>query len=175
MAKFNKLKVNEVLSESTYYKVIKIVGNQAQLQTDTGKNIVVDNQIVENCLKSADQFETEEKKTRTELSEILFANPNVAMTVSYNKKVDPKTVLAEIMNAHQNTAPKDIEKAFKKAINTAIEGEERIMRGRHYGNIDNNGRLNFHDMDVDSGNPNRLVDPRTLNFLIVNGVKYIQK
>lgn len=175
MAKFNKLKAGEILSESTYYKVVKVAGNKVQLVTDAGVNIVVDDQLVEKGLKSGDQYETEEKKTRTELSEILFANPNVAMSLSYNKKVDPKTVLAEIMNAHQNTAPKDIEKAFKKAINTAIEGEERLMRGRHYGSVDNNGRLNFVDMDVTSGNPNRLVDPRTLNFIIVNGVKYVQK
>lgn len=72
------------------------------------------------------------------------------------------------------------ESDFKKAVNAAIEfkGEERTMKGRHYGATDPGGRYHFVDMEQENDSSkdydtrNRLVDPRTLNWLIVNGVKY---
>ena len=55
------------------------------------------------------------------------------------------------------------------------------MKGRHYGNIDDLGRIHFIDMEVEKGdNPDydgrsRQVDPRTIQYLIVNNVKYTLK
>ena len=74
------------------------------------------------------------------------------------------------------------EDAFKKAVSKAIDlkGEERTMVGRHYGTQDANGRVSFVDMEVETKASGydarmRLVDPRTLNYLIVGGVKYVVK
>jgi len=66
-------------------------------------------------------------------------------------------------------------------LKTALEGEERTMVGRHYGSQDEFGRIKFIDMDAkldpakDYDTRQRLVDPRTLNWLILKGVKYIVK
>jgi hypothetical protein len=174
---FNKLVVGAILSESQYYSVAKIVGDKVQLNNDNGDPIVVNKDYVENLLSSADQFQSEEKKTRTELAEILFANPNVAMTVNFNKAVKAADVKAEIIAAYENSTPKEFATKIGKSVNKALDGEERTMKGRHYGNKDNNGRLNFIDMEAAGKGDTRmrLVDPRTINFIIVRGVKYIQK
>lgn len=55
------------------------------------------------------------------------------------------------------------------------------MIGRHYGNLNEFGRLSFIDMEEikDSSKPYetriRQVDPRNLLWLIVDGIKYIVK
>ena len=55
------------------------------------------------------------------------------------------------------------------------------MVGRHYGAVDEFGRIHFVDMEIERDitksydNRMRLVDPRTIKYLIVNNVKYILK
>lgn len=50
MTKFKNLKQGSVLSESQFYKVVKVSGNKVQLETDNGENVVVDDKYVEPCL-----------------------------------------------------------------------------------------------------------------------------
>lgn len=182
MADFNKLQTKQVLSETQFYIVEKIVGDKVQLGTESGKSVVLDKGYVEVLLTSADQYETTEKITRTELAELLVKNPNVAMTVNFNKKVDEKEVLKEMLDVHRNTAPKDVEKQFKLAVKKALEGEERTAVGRHNGHINQFGRLDFIDMGKEkksssAGYDGRQiqVDPRTINWLILRGVRYEAK
>jgi hypothetical protein len=74
----------------------------------------------------------------------------------------------------------DFEKAVKKNLADALTGEERTMVGRHYGRTDEFGRIKFIDMEApggydeakDSDSRQRLVDPRTINWAILRGVKY---
>ncbi len=54
-------------------------------------------------------------------------------------------------------------------------GEERILRGRLLEHEDLLGRSLVHDFDVEKGTPLREVDHRTLQWLIINGVKYTLK
>jgi hypothetical protein len=54
-------------------------------------------------------------------------------------------------------------------------GEERTLRGRLLEHEDLLGRSMVHDFDVGSGAPMRMVDHRTLLWLILNGVKYTLK
>lgn len=181
MSKFSKLKVGEVLSEAQYYKVVKIVGDKAQLVNDHSENIVVDNKYVDNSLISASQFEKEEKVNKTELATIFISNPSVVMETNFNKKVDEKEVLAQVMSEISNAKLSDIEKAVKAAIKKSINGEPRTMIGRHFGDYNELGRVNFIDMN-EVKDPNkeydsrqRQVDPRTLNYIILKGVKYSLK
>lgn len=180
-ANFKNLQVGNVLSETQYYKVEKIVGNNVQLGTDDSESIVLDKGYVEKFLTSAHDVEKTEKVSRTEMAEILLSHPRIAITVCYNKQVKEADVVKEIMEAYANTAPKEADKAMKKAVKKALEGEERVMVGRHYGSKDDFGRLHFVDMEQERGtNPtfdgrSRLVDPRTLNWIIANNVKYVIK
>ena len=180
MSKFKSLVVGEVLSETQYYKVEKIAGNRAQFLTDNGDRVVLDESYVNNLLASAQQFEKTEKVTKTALAEIFMKNARVAMTVQFNKQVKPEDVSKGIVALYDKMGigmtKADFTKQVKKALN--LKGEERVMVGRHYGTTDVNGRVHFIDMNVDKAagkdydTRQRLVDPRTLNYIIVNNVKY---
>ena len=41
MTNFKDLKQGSVLSETNYYKVVKVVGSEVQLTTDSGEDVVV--------------------------------------------------------------------------------------------------------------------------------------
>lgn len=186
MTDFKKLKVGSKLSETQYYKVEKVVGNQVQLRNDFDEPVVVDNNYVEKCLTSADQFEQERTMSRTDVANLFIASTNVALTVNYNKQVNEKDVKDQLVSLYPNKGGKilseaDYKKAISKVISSALSGEERIMVGRHYGNQDEFGRVRFIDMEksqdksLDYDNRQRLVDPRTINWLILKGVKYVVK
>ena len=183
MTNFKDLKVGDVLSETQYYKAEAISGNKVQLVNDNGDKCVVDSEYVRKSLSSAIQFESIEKVTKTRLAEIFLENSRVAMTVNYNKQVEQKAVVDGITEIYSNLTmgmtKEDFGKKVTKVLN--LKGEERMMVGRHYGSHDINGRVHFIDMMVekdgkkDYDTRQRLVDPRTLNYVIVNNVKYLIK
>lgn len=168
---FKKLKEGEKLSETQYYKVIKIKGDKVQIKNGLGQDVVVDKNYVENCLISGEQFTEEKTLTKTELAKLFLENPNVVFTVSFNKQVKPEDVTKEIMGAYERSTVKTMETAVKKAVKAALNGQERILTGYHTGVQDDFGRVSAMDMNIDK-DPMRLVDPRQLNYLIIKGVKY---
>jgi len=178
---FKELKVGNKLSETQYYSVVKIVGDKIQLVNGIEQNIVVDKAYVEECLISGEQFTKEEKVTKTDLTNMFLANPNVVFTVSFNKQVKEADVVKEIMETYGDSTPKTMETAVKKAVKRALAGEERILVGYHTGVQDEFGRISAIDMNLektvgkDYDTRLRLVDPRQLNFLILKGTKYIVK
>lgn len=181
MEKFKNLKNGEVLSETQYYKVVKKSGNKVQLVNDLGENIVVDNNYVNTCLTSAAQFEKEEKISKTEAAAMFIANPYTAIMANFNKQVKEADVVKEIMTVYEDSTPKTMGEAVKKAVRRALHGEERTIVGRHTGNQDEFGRVNFTDMELEKDPTKdydtrlRLVDPRTLNWFILRNTKYLVK
>lgn len=180
MAKFSDLKTGSILGETQYYKVEKISGEKVQLATGAG-HVVVDKNYVETYLNSGDQFSKEEKVTKTVLADTFINSPRVAMTVKYVKQDKPKSNRAyKAELADQVAAVKakriTVESALANPVLPYIPGEERTMRGWHESHVDDMGRIQFTDMDATgSGAPLRLVDPRTIQWLIVNDVKYVLK
>lgn len=180
MANFKKLVEGEVLSESQFYKVIKVKGDEVQIQNTSGENVVVNSKYVENCLTSANQFITEKTINKTEAANILLSNPNTAMTVSFNKQVKPADVKKAMKDLYPNAgkivAKKDYDKSVDTILKGALEGEERKIVGYHQNNLTELGRLNFIDMEVPKGeHPMRQIDQRSINYLIVKGTKYTVK
>jgi len=174
------LTVGSVLSETQFYKIQSVQGDSVLLTTDNNETIQMSKGYATSLCESADDFTTESKVTRTELVDKFLSSARTAMTVHYNKKVDPAAIKKSIVALYPNKGKMISELEFSKAVAKAInlKGEERIMRGRHYGVQDSNGRISFVDMDLPSTDPSsrfRLVDPRTLNWLIVGGVKYVVK
>ncbi len=177
---FSKLNTGEILSESQYYKVVKKQGDKVQLLNDHGENIVVDRSYVENCLNSASQYDKEENLTKTKLAELFINSPRQAMTVCFNKQIKQEDVSKALSKLYKEFSfgmtQKDYDEKVKAALN--LKGEERVMVGRHYGGVDVNGRVGFLDMNIDRDvsksydNRSRLVDPRTINYIIVDNVKY---
>lgn len=178
MTTFKNLKPGTALSESQFYVVEKVSGDKVQLQTDNGGHVVVDKAYVEGYLFSADQYTETKTVSRSEAAAILLSNPSVVMTVNFNKQVKDADVVKEIMSAYEDSTPKTMETAVKKAVKKALTGEERTMIGRHFGDLNDLGRINFIDMQVpkEAGKTYdtriRQVDPRSVNYLIVRGVRY---
>lgn len=176
--KFKSLKTNEVLSEQQFYKVVKTSGDKVQLKNDNGEMIVVDSKYVESCLTSAQQYSSEKTVNKTEAAAIFISQAGVAITVNFNKQVKEADVVKEIMTTYEGSAPKVFEAAVKKAVKNALSGIERTMVGRHYGDMNELGRINFIDMEEektpgkDYDSRLRQVDPRSINWFICRGVKY---
>lgn len=185
MATFKNLTTKTKLSETQYYTVEKIQGNKVQLKNDFGENVVVDEKYVEKCLVSSDEFTETKTMSRTDITNLFLSSTNTALTVNYNKQVNEDEVKKKLHALYPNKGTIMSESDFKKQVNAALkgalEGEERTMVGRHYGSQDEFGRVRFIDMEIvkdptkEYDTRSRLVDPRTLNWLILKGVKYIVK
>lgn len=181
LTEFSAINESTKLSETQYYKVAKIQGERLQLVNDYGENIIVSKQYAESCLVTADQFSEQKQVNKTEAAAIFLANPSIVMTVNFNKQVKVADVEKEIMEAYDSSTPKLFETAMKKAVKRGLSGEERTIVGRHYGGQNEFGRVNFIDMNLEKDESKdydtriRQVDPRTINYLIVNNVKHTVK
>lgn len=181
MTKFRKLSVGECLSETQYYTVDKIVGDKVQLSTDNGGKVVVDSKYVESYLISATQYDKEEKVSRTALAENIMSHPRVVMTVNYNKQVKEADVVERLEKEIASSSKTILKTRLKAVVKSVLDGEERTLVGRHSNSLDAGGRIQFVDMQIEKDDSKsydprmRLVDPRTLNWAIINGVKYVVK
>lgn len=183
MIKFGELKKDNILGESQYYKVVKKSTNSVTLSIE-GQEVEIGKEYIEKYLDSADQFNTTEKHTKTQLADLFVSNPRIVMTVAFIKQDKPKTKKAYKADLEVQAAKvkeeflakgvSAIEEALANPVLFYIPGELRIMRGRHYGELNDMGRINFVDMDVTDSNI-RQVDPRTIQYLIINNTKYILK
>lgn len=183
--KIANLKKGSILSETSFFTVTKVDKQGVEVVDTLGNKVTIGNDYVNAILDSADYFETEEDKNMTELADIFKQSTRVAMTVAFTKKEDTKKVRdynAEVKQAIervQNAKVSEVEGLLKDLIENpiarTIPGELRVMKGRHYGHMNDLGRINFIDMelpDSDPANKERQVDTRTISYLIVNKVKY---
>ncbi len=180
------LSKGDVLSEQQFYVVEKVSKSDISLRTDAGEPIIVSTDYADSQLMSAKHFGEEKVMTKTEAAAFLLANSGVAMTVNFNKQVKEADVKKELVALYPNKGGRilsesDYTKRVSAILKTALEGEERTMVGRHYGELNDLGRVNFIDMEIakDSTKANdnrlRLVDPRSINWLICRGVKVVVK
>lgn len=191
MVNIKDLKKGSILSENSFFVVEKVIKNGVIVKDEFGNEVEIGKEYVENLLASADSCQTESKVTVTELADIVKNNPRIAMTVAFYKKDVTKT--KKVYNAEVNEAIEKVRNAkvsevepllrdlVENPISKVIPGELRVMKGRHYGHIDDMGRLHFVDMeqvqDPKRSDDSRMrqVDPRTLQYVIVNNVKYSLK
>ncbi len=172
--------MKKFFSEIQYYtQVDTLADGGIVVLNETGQKISLSPKYVQDCLISADTFSKEEKVTRTQLAEKFISSTRVVMTVCYNKQVKSTDVKDKLASLEGHTGA-SFKKELAKVSKTLLEGEERVMVGRHYGHINEFGRIDFTDMEQEKGDGVfdgrlRQVDPRTLSWLIVDGVKYIQK
>ena len=180
-----------ILSETSFYVVKEVQQTKVIVKDDFGHEITLGKPYVEQICISADHFTTEEKKSMTELAELFINSPRIAMTVSFITKASEKTKkdfeaekkakIDEIQNASIKNATALLNDLMENPITNVIPGKLRTMKGRHYGHVDDLGRVNFIDMEItkdptkDYDTRSRQVDPRTIQELIINKTKYILK
>ena len=184
------MKKGEILSEIQFYTVKEVNKNEITVVDDLGNEIDISLDYANLVLNSASNYDKVEKLSATALAEKFLSFTRIAMTVCYLKKDENKTKanlkrekeqkLSEFLNSVKDL--KNIEKAALELIEnpvlTYIPGEERIMVGRHYGIVNDLGRIEFLDMEVAKNttlnydNRMRQVDPRTLKYFVANKIKY---
>jgi hypothetical protein len=187
-------KKGDILSETAYYVVQGSDGKGGIVTLDDfGNEITLSKDYVESdILVTGDYFDSEEDKTATELAEIFLANPYRVLTVCFipQGKDKSKTQLAKDRAAWAEQVEKAlmakgrsaIEEFASKPVETKEKTDPRVMRGRWHGAQDNFGRVNMVDMEkpLPGAGANydtrlRQVDTRTIQYLIVDKVKYTLK
>jgi hypothetical protein len=177
----SRLKVNEYLCDIQYYKILKINPQQITVVNERGFEFDIDRDIVEEGLYSASQYQIEKAVTRTEICEILEQAGSHVFTVNFNRQVQEQELQDKLLEAIKQEAEKpdnerDIEKAIKKLSKEALKGGERTLVGYLLQTEQKMGRSLVIDLQVPSDrNRIRLVDHRTINWLILQNVKYTVK
>jgi len=145
----SKVGTNDLMAFVNYVKVKQVLkGGEELIVTDLDHNkrdIKIAGKDLIENSLSADQFTSTEKVTKTEAAEILISLFNRPFTVSFNKQSDKS---------------------------------ERILRGRFVKHEALLGRSMVEDLDEPADSPKgriRQVDHREVNWIIVEGVKYIVK
>lgn len=186
MINYSNLKVGDILSETSYY-VVKKVGSACIIADNSIgiKNIELSKTYVEQLLASANQIDKEEKLSQTEIISILMSNPRTACSVYFQKQDTPKTKKAikeetakwveEAKAAFLSKGIIGLEEFATNPVKDYIPGEMRLIKGYHTGSQDERGRLQFVDMEDTKVTVPKAVDTRTIEWVIVNNVKYIKK
>ncbi len=147
----SKVKQNDLMAIIHYVKVANIAASGDRMQVTPvnggGQPIdVIGKELIIAAL-SADYFAEEVATTMTDVASKLIESYNRPLTVCFVKQ------------------PKKGEE----------EGEERVLRGRFLSSEALLGRSYVEDMDKPEKDRIRLVDHRTIKWLIVDGVKYVVK
>lgn len=166
--------VGDKWSRHSYGTVVGKGYQTITVQNENGLKWEVGDEIFEQEFTVADQFVDTVKVTRTEMVEKIVAAARVCITVHFRKKPDHKDLVAFVESLLDGTVAKpQSSRALSTALKKATAGEERTMVGRHYGSADEFGRLQFTAME--SGGGLRLIDPRTVEWAIIDNVKYVLK
>jgi len=169
-----------ILSETSFYVVKSLEkGGKVVVVDDYGHSINLSERYVKEITISADQYDSEEKKTKTAMTVAYITQSTEKLKRDYEAEKTAK--INEIQRASLSTAAKLLEDLIDNPITREIPGKLRVMKGRHYGHQDTNGRVSFIDMEItrdaskDFDTRTRLMDPRTIQWMIVNKVKYVLK
>jgi endo-alpha-1,4-polygalactosaminidase (GH114 family) len=166
------IKVGDRLSETQYYKVISITNDTDRLrvQNERGFEFSVSKEIVEEGMYNASQYTEEKKVSRTALVNILEGAGDTIFTVNFHKKPNEETVLKALKTCTVGDLNNDAKMKELSVILTS--GEERTLVGYLLHTEPKMGRSRVVDLTKPANQNNRLVDHRTMNWMIYKGTKY---
>lgn len=162
-----QVQAGAVYSRQSFGTVVSVGVAAVVVRNEEGVEWTISRSIFDKEFVVADQFDEEVTCNQTELIDLIMRNPRTAMTIQFRKQVKASEVTKAVRTALETLEPGS--RKFASAIKEAVAGEQRTMLGRHYGDTDGRGRLNFMEHGVGL----RLVDPRTVEFAIIRGVKYV--
>jgi len=180
-----KVRTGQIFSEVQFYTVVKTAGDKVQLINANKENIVVGQDYIDKCLQSADTYGKEEKLSQTDIINIIIAHPRTACSIYFKKQDKEKTKKAyneekakkieQIKNAKVSEVEALLSNLIDNPILNIIPGEMRLIKGYHSGTQDERGRINFIDMEDTTISVPKAVDPRTVEYVIINNTKYLSK
>lgn len=197
-----EFQVGDVLSESSHYKVTKMLGNDTMLEhLESGDIVHINKMYIEKYLTSADEIlevvkvTKEDKRDGTLGIRSIFENihSDQAFTVCFKKQDKPKTQkklnaeIATLISDFSNeidtiqkskkgvaeAAKKFAEELIKNPILPYEEGEDRVLRGFKIQFESRDGRYNCVDVDLPTNDNVRPVNINTIQWLIIDGKKYV--
>jgi len=170
------LSVGDFLSETQYYEVVGLTDERVKVRNERDYEFSIAHPIVEEGMYSAGQFGEEVKVTRTELCEILENAGDSIFTVNFHKQLNEKDVVEEILAAvEEGKGPRALKTRVNAAVKKGVKGEGRTLIGYLVQVEPKMGRSQVIDLQAPAGRRYRLVDHRTINWLILKNVKYVTK
>lgn len=173
----SRLSVGDFLSRVSYCKVVELISDtEIRLENKTGFRWNIDSRIVEEECYSASQFDGDNihKVSLTALVEVLLSARDSAFQLAFLKQ--PKTEdsaesMAQAIVAHGGlgTAKRAVKSFLKKALPANTRGELRVLTGHMVKPEPLLGRSRVWDLEKRDF---RLVDHRSLQWIIIRGVKY---
>ena len=160
-------------SRISYGEVVDVTPTSVEVKNEEGLKWTVGRSIFEEEFFTPNQFAETEEVTRTAMIQVIDSNPRIIMTVKFKKKPEQKALVDTVQGLLDADDRPSIG-TLRKILKSAVEGEMRTMVGRHQGVYDDFGRLMFTDMEADDSRL-RLVDPRTVEEIVVENVKYVLK
>ena len=171
-SKFSELSVGDRLSETQHYTVIALSQSAATLRNERGFEYDATTSVVEEGMYTGGQFESEERVNRTRLIEILEGSADTVFQVNFNKKPTHSTVSEKLSSVNVGTLADTT--ALRQLAASMLLGEERTLVGYLVHTEPKLGRSQVVDLEVEQGqHALRLVDHRTINWLILKNVKYV--
>lgn len=174
-----KLKVGDHLSETQYYEVIERESKRIKVRNERGYEFFIGHEIIEEGMFSANQFEEKITVTRTRLCEILENAGDSIFTINFHKQLKEKDVVDEILAALEEAGDTEVTKALttkiKGAVKKGAKGEARTLIGYLVQTEAKMGRSQVIDLQAPRNRRYRLVDHRTINWLVLKNVKYVAK
>jgi hypothetical protein len=175
----SRLHVGEFLSDVQYYKVVKVSPRTVTVSNERGFESKIDRTIIEEGMYSAGQYNLKQTLNRSQACELLENAGSAVFTVNFRKQVREKELREQILEAiatpdGELLGRSELQKRIKQVSKTALEGEERTLIGYLVDSEPRMGRSTVIDLNIPPDRDRlRLVDHRTLNWLIIRNVKYI--
>lgn len=177
------MKQGQFLSERTYYTIKSVQGDRVIATTSTGDDVELSVDYINTFCSNASVFITTKKVNQTELLKIIASNSSTAMTIEY-QKVDVaksgktyRTELADRAEVLKNDfllrGVVALEEALKNPVLNYTPGALRTIVGYPTGVINDNGLLAF--IDAEDKFTLKQVNPRTIKYVMVDGMKYVKK
>lgn len=157
-----KIKPGDVFSRHSFGKIEGRNGADSFIvRNEEGFSWTVSENVLAKEFSVASQGDEQHTLTRTDVIEEVMRAPFTAMTVTFRKQVDPADVAEALAAGRGDLGPRQ----WRAKVNEALAGEERTMVGYHKGVYDEHRRLRFTEVGVGE----RLIDPRTIERVTVNG------
>ena len=135
------------------------------------KRYTADASIIEEGMDSGNQFSETRKVTKERLVKILESTQGSIFTVNFNKQATRERGEEKLRTVSVEDLATKGERL--KLMENLLKGEERTIRGKVVKVEPKLGRTQVIDQDIDGDHRERLVDHRTINWLIFKNVKYV--
>ena len=172
----SQLKVGDYLSETQYYKVLKLNSEYIKVENERGLTFDIDPEIIEEGMRSASQYKTEKQVTRTEICEYLASAGNNIFTINFDKQVKAKDCSDEVAQLLANPDNYKTKKSITEFTKNLLTGDNRTLVGYLVNSEPMMGRSTVIDLEVAIDKHRlRQVDHRSIQWMILKNIKYTVK